>query len=204
MPNWCLNNIEISHKDGKWWDWFMSTKFNFQKILPCPPNIHKVNDDEEPYNHHFSTVMWGTKWPIDQDELDSQWDKEAKGAMSFNFETAWSPPLGIYKALQIFGFKIRATYLEEGCNFCGLWDNTIVGDSLLSRILSNEGEFDNCYKLDEIMPNYITTQEKWEKFIENNPLDQNEKKILEDFNWWVEDRIEWNRENEEEEDEGCE
>lgn len=201
MPNWCDNTLTISHDDEKWWDWFMSTKFNFQKIVPCPRIPGSVwepkNDDEEPWHRCYSSTMWGTKWTVNEEDLDKVWDKDAKGSMCFSFQTAWGPPLGIYKALLQFDFKIRASYLEEGCNFCGLWDNT-GGDELFNKFLPID-TFDNSYKLDEVMPSYITTQEKWKKHIEGM-ADENLNKILEDYDWWIEDRLQWNRENNEEEE----
>ena len=34
MPNWCANTLSISHEDTSTWKWFLSTRFDFEKISP--------------------------------------------------------------------------------------------------------------------------------------------------------------------------
>ena len=41
--------------------------------------------------------------------------------MSFGFDSAWSPPIGIYEALVADGFTVDAMYYEPGMGFCGRW-----------------------------------------------------------------------------------
>ena len=176
MPNWCDNCIEISHNDEKWWDWFMSTKFNFQKILPCPANIPGENEDGERWSIDYSINMWGTKWRVDEEELEEVWTTDAKGSMSFGFKTAWSPPLGIFKALHLFGFKIKASYVEEGMGFCGVWCN----------------DESHEYSVEEIIPEHIKNEDEWDAYIKENPLDEIKEQIIEDFPWIVEERLENN------------
>jgi hypothetical protein len=37
------------------------------------------------------------------------------------FDTAWSPPLGLYERLKALGFKVNASYFEPGMQFGGFW-----------------------------------------------------------------------------------
>lgn len=194
MPNWCHNVIEISHDDEKWWHWLCQTQFDFQKIVPCPsiPTREDYDENDEPWNYNWSAKMWGTKWKVDPDTLDWDWDIEEKGSMEFGFQTAWSPPFGIYKALHLFGFKIRASYLEEGMDFCGIWDN----NELNKYISDFDDEVSTSYRIGEMIPSDITSIEKWEEYIKQNPLDENEKQILVDYDYLLEERIEYQAEAE--------
>ena len=35
------------------------------------------------------------------------------------FDTAWSPPMQIYYALEEMGFEVEATYVEQGVGYIG-------------------------------------------------------------------------------------
>ena len=201
MPNWCDNCIEISHGDEQWWDWFMSTKFDFQKIVPCPPNIPgEKGCDGEPWSYNYSSRMWGTKWSVNQEELEIEWEEDAKGSMSFSFQTAWSPPVGIFKALHLFGFKINASYIEEGMDFCGVWCNHKANEYLVE-------DYDTQLEPQDLIPNHIKNDDEWDAYKKENPLDKIKTQIIEDFPWLIEDRLErnyelWEEEQEESREEG--
>ena len=68
--------------------------------------------------HSFCLGEWGTKW--DMSIADSPEVYEVEGdAVTIYFDTAWSPPEGIYHALEAMGFKVEATYIEQGVGFIG-------------------------------------------------------------------------------------
>ncbi len=68
--------------------------------------------------HGFCMAEWGTKW--DMSIADSPEVYEVEGdAVTIYFDTAWSPPEGIYHALEAMGFKVEATYVEQGVGFIG-------------------------------------------------------------------------------------
>jgi hypothetical protein len=70
--------------------------------------------------HSFCLGEWGTKW--DMSIADSPEVYEIKGnAVTIYFDTAWSPPEGIYHALEAMGFKVEATYIEQGVGFIGYY-----------------------------------------------------------------------------------
>jgi hypothetical protein len=57
---------------------------------------------------------WGTKW--DATLLQAT---RKKNIATLYFETAWAPPIEIYKALEEEGFKVEATYVEQGMQYAG-------------------------------------------------------------------------------------
>ena len=147
MPNWCNNTVEITHKDpAKMYalvEAINEGKFcNFAKPVPESLNIvaGKVGDPEEQMMleakeelnleqhgyrnwYDFCVNEWGTKWdvdPYDKVEYDDQHDKNG---ITFGFDSAWSPPIGVFEALVEQGFEVRAYYYEPGMCFAGVWDN---------------------------------------------------------------------------------
>jgi hypothetical protein len=116
-------------------------------VIPVPESLHIVagcvGDTEEQkkleeataknievhgYGNWFDfcTNEWGTKWDVDPYnpiEFDSEWDKNNK--VTFGFDSAWSPPLGVYEALVEQGFSVRGYYFEGGMNFAGIWDDGV-------------------------------------------------------------------------------
>jgi len=147
MPNWCNNTVEISHKDRSKMEALVEAinKGEFcNHVIPVPESLHIVagcvsdeaeqkkleEDTERNVEVHgygnwydFCVNEWGTKWDVDAYnpiELDSEWDKNNK--VTFGFDSAWSPPLGVYAALIEQGFAVRGYYYESGMAYCGIYD----------------------------------------------------------------------------------
>jgi hypothetical protein len=149
MPNWCNNTLEISHKDKNKMEALVAAinegKF-CDHVIPVPQDLHivagRVGDDadpkqieleaqekanEEKYGHttwyDFCISKWGTKWdvePYGPIDFDTEWNKHNK--ITFGFDSAWSPPLGVYEELIEQGYAVRAYYYESGMCFCGIYD----------------------------------------------------------------------------------
>jgi hypothetical protein len=92
MPNWVWNRIEITgtkdHLDalekklqGE------DTVFDFNALVPRP-----ADKDDDWYN--WNVAHWGTKWDAAHPEKERPSDE----SLSFRFDTAWSPPVGIIDA----------------------------------------------------------------------------------------------------------
>jgi hypothetical protein len=150
MPNWCNNTVEISHTDKAQME-ALVTAINEGKfcnhVIPVPEDLHivagslgdaeeqkKLEDDTarnlETHGYgnwyDFCVNEWGTKWDVDPYnpiELDPEWDKNNK--VTFGFDSAWSPPLGVYEALVEQGFSVRGYYYEGGMNFAGIWEDGV-------------------------------------------------------------------------------
>jgi hypothetical protein len=114
----------------------------FNLVKPIPKSLHitagflglgtpeqsalleaeKKNQDTYGYKnwYEFCTGEWGTKWEARTQEdlfiIDGN-------QVTIFFDTAWSPPMGIYHALEDMGFHVEATYVEQGMGYIGYYTN---------------------------------------------------------------------------------
>jgi hypothetical protein len=114
MPNWCNNILTISEPSTELVEYLKTEGFSFDKIKPMPPEL-KEGDGW----YDWAVENWGTKWDLDENPLlpDSFQDKE----ILFDFDTAWSPPMGVINALseKFPDDHFVLQYLEMGMGFCG-------------------------------------------------------------------------------------
>ena len=120
MPNWCLNNITVEHEDSSMVDRFenaYNSGNTCEEFLPLP-------DGEDWYDWQVNN--WGTKWDIGaKGEDDGLKATRVGNQISASFDSAWSPPVGLYDKLVELGYNVRATYWEPGMSYCGIWDNGV-------------------------------------------------------------------------------
>lgn len=119
MPNWCMNNLTVSHDDPaklqEFVDAYNSGK-TCEHFLPVPQGYY---DDERWYDWCINN--WGTKWDIGKQEYTDPAVIE-DGNVSISFNSAWSPPTQFYEHLHDeHGYGIKASYWEPGMAFCGWW-----------------------------------------------------------------------------------
>ena len=148
MPNWCNNTVQINHTDkAKMYELVLAInegKFcNYAKPVPEDLKIvaGRVGDDTNPEQialveaenrnlathgyktwYDFAVNEWGTKWDVDAYDTVEYDDQHDKNGITFGFDSAWSPPTGVYEALLDQGFTVRAYYYEPGMAFCGQFD----------------------------------------------------------------------------------
>jgi hypothetical protein len=149
MPNWCNNTVEINHKDPAKMHALVGA-INEGKMcnfaIPVPEDLHIVagsvgpkgspeqnelelkeqaNLEKHGYStwYDFCVNQWGTKWDVDPYEPVEYDDQHDKNGVTFGFDSAWSPPIGVYEALVEQGYEVRAYYYEPGMAFAGVWDN---------------------------------------------------------------------------------
>ena len=126
MPNWCMNRVTIEHEDSAMADRFEDA-YNrgrtCEEFLPIPKNMNHVW-------YNWCVENWGTKWDfgadIGTDKNPQEYALKATrvgNQITVSFDSAWSPPLGLYSKLVELGFDVQATYWEPGMGFCGIWDN---------------------------------------------------------------------------------
>ena len=111
MPNWCYNNVKISFDSGnesELRDKLSEDKDLFSQFHPMP----ETEDKDAWYGWNISN--WGTKW--DATPTNINWEDDC---VTFQLETAWSPPIHFYEKMEELGYDIEAYYLEEGMAFCG-------------------------------------------------------------------------------------
>lgn len=114
MPNWCDNTLEVSHQDPAMVQRLV-TAFNDGRL--CEEFIPSPNGE---WNWDFSVNNWGTKWDVGGD--DGYCDLNGHNA-TMSFQSAWSPPTGLYPVLEELGFIVRAMYYEPGMGFAGIYED---------------------------------------------------------------------------------
>lgn len=130
MPNWCLNKLTVEHDDPVMLKRFVDA-YNLGKVcdtfIPEPENLD-LNDAMNPngwYNWRLNN--WGTKWDIgadvgtDREEFHGLKATVVGNQANCSFDSAWSPPIGLYEKLDELGYKVHASYFEPGMCFCGVW-----------------------------------------------------------------------------------
>ena len=119
MPNWCSNSLKLTatnDSNRKLLD-ELEKQFDamhpvvFDMIKPTPLDLL---DGQGWYDWRLKN--WGTKW--DATILSAS---RKKDTATLYFETAWSPPIEIYKVLEEEGFKVEATYVEQGIQYAGFY-----------------------------------------------------------------------------------
>ena len=193
MPNWCNNNITITgpkkiidkiEKIAKNEKYEKPEDGLLHYFHPMPKGLRDTTADGSKNKammkkHGFSNWYdwavenWSTKWDIhefhgvERTELGID-----ESQISFGFESAWAPPIGAYDKFidENPNVSIRATYMEGGCDFMGIWDNGIDDCWTISEIApkgskdkfwktSAGKELDDLYGLTENMAEYEAQQE---------------------------------------------
>jgi hypothetical protein len=146
MPNWCSNYVEVSHDDPEKIRELAAAMERgefLNHVIPVPQELKDTmsgsfgdgerqamleaqtarNIETHGYGnwYDFAVNRWGTKWDVDcQGQVDLHPDATVVTA---SFDSAWSPPCGVYEQLVEDGYSVRAYYYESGMCFAGIWDN---------------------------------------------------------------------------------
>jgi hypothetical protein len=114
MPNWCQNSIDIYADSKEKLEALIENGRMFENIIPLGT-----------WDYNRAINEWGTKWDLGADDVANfQIDGEdGEYHLSAYFDTAWSPPIEVYKVLVEQGFVLRALYSEMGCGFMGIFDS---------------------------------------------------------------------------------
>ena len=125
MPNNTDVRIYLDHKDKKRIDdmqMIFDNERPFDQIIPMPKDIDRgpILMGKEPENNWYDWACenWGTKWDAYQFKVQRLGDT----SLYVTLETAWSPPIPIFKRLIELGFDVSAYYLDEGWNFIGQFE----------------------------------------------------------------------------------
>lgn len=116
MPNWCMNELAVSgnsEKVGEVLALFQS-EAPFQSILPIP-------EEEQDNWYTWSIQNWGTKWDLQDVEILSDDEFSGIRRICMRFDTAWSPPEGIFTHLQSTypDLEFSLFYREDGMQLAG-------------------------------------------------------------------------------------
>lgn len=112
MPNWCANNLTVEHDDPAMIARLVKA---YNEDRTCEEFLPGCEGDKEE-----AVEKWGTKWDFGADGGICSPELEPN-KFQCSFETAWSPPVGLYAELKRLGYRVDATYFEPGMSFCGIW-----------------------------------------------------------------------------------
>jgi hypothetical protein len=210
MPNWCSNGVTITHEDpakiAALAEAFKEGKF-CDHVIPVPEDLQivagRVGDDSdaaqielerrtkenlEKYGagnwYDFCVNRWGTKWDVTA-ECGVEITDDGR-TMSASFESAWSPPCGVYEELVDQGYEVVAYYYEPGMGYVGKWDNGSddyydYGGCTSSTVRDTIGdELDDYWGISESMAEYEEenmdeVQEWYEDGVEKKGLEPHSK-----------------------------
>lgn len=115
MPNWCKNSItiDLDTEDGRRVaEIFRTQEFPFQAIRPCPQ--HLLEGDGW---YGWRTQNWGTKWDAESLHVLEENDE----SITFDFDTAWSPPSALYRFMadEFPELNMEFEYVEYDNDFAG-------------------------------------------------------------------------------------
>ena len=145
MPNWCSNEVTI---DGTkediakfveecFTDFKGTPVLDFAKVMPEPDydqpqkdgthnnGVQKELHDVMPDWWNWRNTNWGTKWNLVPDPEGNLTGYELVGKddgfIQLEFETAWSPPNGIYNEIwaKYPDLTVNWFYREDGCQLAG-------------------------------------------------------------------------------------
>ena len=187
MPNWCNNNLTLTHEDPamiqRAADALQRGEF-LQEFCPVPEDLQivagRVGDGDEQRElerktaeniekygygnwYDYCVAEWGTKWDVG---CDGSTDVHPDGKMLHTyFDSAWSPPIGAYEKLEALGFGVNAMYYEGGMNYAGVYSDG--GDEELNlegmgadEIEQNYPELDEAFGISESIREYLSQEQE--------------------------------------------
>ena len=196
MPNWCSNGVTITHEDpakiSALAEAMEAGKF-LNHIIPVPealketmsgsygdPEQQALLEAQTKYNietygygnwYDFCVARWGTKWDVDcQGTLSLSNDGLTVEA---SFDSAWSPPIGVYEKMLEQGYDVTAYYYESGMAYVGKWDNGYddcyeLGGETANTVRSVIGdELDDYFNISESMADYEAEAEELTEWIKD-------------------------------------
>jgi len=141
MPNWCSNIVEVTHADRRK---IVELRRAYRKgemcnyIYPVPQELKDTvsgylgDSDEqakleaqtranvEKYGYgnwyDFCTNEWSTKWDVGSRGSDTQ---TSDNSLSLRFDSAWSPPIGIYEKMIADRLQCGSLLLRARHVLCG-------------------------------------------------------------------------------------
>lgn len=127
MPNWCMNNVTITHPKREKLQEFVDA-YNSGSVcnhfVPQPKDLNEKDCFAPNGWYTWRCNNWGTKWDFGKE--DGQDPIEIiNNEVSFSCNTAWSPPIEFYNMLQKKKYSVHATYWEPGIGFCGVYENGV-------------------------------------------------------------------------------
>lgn len=164
MPNWCNNIVVVKHKNKEALD-RVEKAFDkgelCQEFIPIPEELMNTKAPNHDNKNNKSTRLrlvhgysnwydfcvneWGTKWDVGSEGSCIKGDDR----ITLYFDSAWSPPVGLYRKLLDEGYDIVAYYFESGMMFAGMF--SADGDEYYEVHSIDQVRADLPKELDEMM-----------------------------------------------------
>ena len=194
MPNWCNNNLVLTHEDPamiqRAYDALERGEF-LQEFIPVPQELKdtvsgfmgdpeeqrkleaQTKANQEKYGagnwYDFCVNEWGTKWDCGEQGAS---DIHPEGRMLHtSFDTAWAPPVRAYEKLVDLGFGVEAMYYEPGMGYCGSWQDGCDEEVSLEGLSADDierdyPELDECFGISESIRDYEAENAEEEELTE--------------------------------------
>jgi len=184
MPNWCSNNLTLTHSDPQMiqraFDALERGEF-LNEFIPVPQQLKivagRVGDDtdeaqqklEEDTKRNLEELGYGNWYDFCVGEWGTKWDTGEQGASDIRpdglmlhtaFDTAWAPPLAAYEKLEELGFGVNAMYYEGGMAYAGIWSDgsddyyDMGGMSSVEVADGIPSELDECFGISEMLQEF--------------------------------------------------
>jgi hypothetical protein len=166
MPNWCYNYATVVCPSKEIYDKLLNAINQntwFQTFAPLGL------ENETGWDYNKAIEIWKTKWDANDVQILNQYEDDL--LLELSFETAWSPPTGVYDIMnKTFGIDSTAFYSEEGCDFFGkcIYSKETETDETY-EFPSNKKELDELRKvidaeLDDFMSStWEELEERWKE-----------------------------------------
>lgn len=177
MPNWCSNNLVLTHEDPamikRAYDALERGEF-LQEFIPVPQELKDTVADGSTNESLIEKHGYGNWYDYCVNEWGTKWDCGEQGASDIHpdgkmlhtfFDTAWGPPVNAYEKLADMGFGVEAMYYEGGMGFAGTWSDGVDDYVELSGMSADDiereyPELDECFGISECMREYEEPEEE--------------------------------------------
>ena len=161
MPNWCNNGVRLVAPNKELMDGLIASlegngeeKF-FNYLRPRP-------ESESENWYEWNIRNWGTKWDATPDSVNRDDDV----TVDLFFESAWSPPIDLYRYLTEQGWTVTAKYHEPGAGYVGQFADEEEQDWEYN--LNDESDLEN---IPEDLVEWANLREEYEDWKEMNDED---------------------------------
>lgn len=169
MPNWCANRLTLKGTKEQIEEFATAFKRGetCETYIPRPVDLEGELITEVGPDHWytFSVENWGTKWDIGGTDdagpgtakiVSYKKEGEDRVEITVAFDSAWSPPIGLYVKLKQMGLYVDASYFEGGMGFAGIWQDgkdecyamPFLSWQRWPKKILEEYAVEDCYKAD--------------------------------------------------------
>jgi hypothetical protein len=176
MPNWCNNNLTLSHDDPQMiqraFDALERQEF-LQEFCPVPQELRDTVADGSTNEQLIAKYGYSSWYDYCVNEWGTKWDCGEQGASDIHpdgtmlhtfFDTAWAPPVYAYEKLEKLGFRVDAQFYEPGMAFAGTYCDGNCDELNLEGMTADEIEqdypdLDEAFGISECMREYEEPEE---------------------------------------------